>query len=357
MEVVRATNKLVSFEYYQGNSAIPKKIEFPLYKCTEGECVWLLLYNDAQELDFNFFKYINYSLSRTAKKTRMNQARDIRLFLVFLQITGFRMDELSNDNIFDLIDFLGGNYKKLNIIVKNKAGEPISVSKNSRSTVINQLSSIRKYLNFLDIQSEALSQYNNEVIHNYINETLEGHIDHGKDISNYIDNDEYKALLDVILKANDESAYLKVNLIYKYLLQYYETNKLSIKNLCCENDVFYISVPRNRENKDFQIPEDFYNRLKSYLTENQSLYEKDFTKRLYEYYCKTSPKQSISGRKDLCSMLRKGCIYRIIFGYKGEIKPQELANILRVKNTSYLKYYIETANEVLNNGKESNSQN
>ena len=117
----------------------------------------MLLYNDEMELNYLFFKYINIYLSNVDEKTRINQARDLRLFFVFLQITGYDIDNLTPEKIFELVDFLGGEYSAFGIIVKNGSGEPVAISKKSRSTVINQISSIRKFLNYLNINCTALS--------------------------------------------------------------------------------------------------------------------------------------------------------------------------------------------------------
>ena len=298
-----------------------------------------------------FFKYINICLSNVDEKTRINQARDLRLFFVFLQITGYDIDNLTPEKIFELVDFLGGEYSAFGIIVKNGSGEPVAISKKSRSTVINQISSIRKFLNYTGINCEALlSEYYSWTVRNHINETLEGHIDHGKDISKYINDDEYTKLIDVIVKENDEAAYLKVELIYKYTLQYYEINKLTLDNLRTNENEYYITIQNKNVCKDVPLPKEFFYRLVSYIINNYSLFEKDFTSRLYKYYCEVNPEWGASGGKDVCSLLRKGCIYRIIIEKNGEITKSELARKLRVQNTSYLKYYIDMARKELSNG-------
>lgn len=358
MEVNRVTNKLVYFEHYQRDCVIPETIEFPIYKCSKRDCVWLLLYNDEMELDNRFFKYINICLSNADEKTRINQARDLRLLFVFLQITGYDIDNLTLKNIFELVDFLGGNYSDFGLIVKNGAGEPVAISKKSRSTVINQISSIRKFLNYTKINCAALSsECYSWAVRDHINKTLEGHIDHGRDISKYINEDEYKKLIDVIIKENDEAAYLKVELIYKYTLQYYEINKLKHDNLQTNDNTNYITVENKNGCKIVPVPEEFFYRLISYITDNDSLFEKDFTSRLYKYYCEINPERGASGGKDVCSMLRKGCIYRIINEQNGEISKSELAQKLHVKNTSYLKYYIDMVRKELSDGQRSNREN
>lgn len=355
MEVNRVTNKLACFEHYGRDCVIHEAIEFPLYKCSKGDSFWLLLYNDEMELNYLFFKYINIYLSNVDEKTRINQARDLRLFFVFLQITGYDIDNLTPEKIFGLVDFLGGEYSAFGIIVKNGSGEPVAISKKSRSTVINQISSIRKFLNYLNINCTALSsECCSWAVRNHINKTLEGHIDHGKDISKYINDDEYKKLIDVIIKENDEAAYLKVELIYKYTLQYYEINKLKLDNLQTNDNSHYITVKNKNGYKIVPVTKEFFYRLISYMTDNDSLFEKNFASRLYKYYCEINPERGASGGKDVCSMLRKGCIYRIIIEQNGEISKSELAKKLHVKNTSYLKYYIDAVRKELSDGQRSN---
>ena len=353
MEVIKINNKSVYFELHNDLGTVTDLIEYPLYKCTEGERSWFLLYNDAMEMNYKFYKYINRRLVDADIKTRTNQARDLRLFFVFLKATGLSVDHLLTDDIFALIDFLAGKYIKFGIAVKNNAGERVPASKNTRSTVINRISTIRKFLKYNRITCEALAHENSVVIHNYINDTLEGHIDHGRNL-NFVNANEYQKLLEVIAAANDESAFLKVELIYQYTLQNHEVNKITVEDLHNEDNEYYLVIPYISHNKGIVLTEGFYHRLEAYLIENGTLYEKSFPAWLYEYYSIAIPDQEKTGGSDVCSMLRKGCIFRIIFEHGGNIETRQLASILQVQNASYLKYYIEEAKKELSGESRSN---
>ena len=356
MKVTKKNNKSSFFVSHNNSGVVTNVIEFPLYRCTEGNLLWFLLYNDAMELNYMFFKYINYCLAAADIKTRTNQARDLRLFLIFLKATGLCIDQLTTDDILALIDFLGGNYVKFGIFVKNAMGERATASGNTRSTVINQLSSIRKFLKYNKIPCEALAPDNRAVIHDYINETLEGDINHGRNL-NYITEADYQKLLEVIDAANDVSAYLMVELIYKFTLQYHEVNKITVDHLHYDGRKHFLEIPYLLSAKVIDLPEAFYERLKSHLAEYGSLYEKSFPARLYAYYSELFPDWDMSGGKNVCSLLRKGCIFRIIFEHFNQgkiIKKEQLAEMLQVQNSTYLKYYIEEARKEFNNGHRSN---
>lgn len=305
---------------------------------------------------YDFFQYIYFGLSNASESTKSNQAQDLRLFYVFLQMTGYNINNLTEENIFDLIRFYGGDYRRFNYNPKYRLPSKTALKDMfSQLTVINQLSTCRRFLNFLKIECLPLQKDNSGVIHSFISDTLNGDINHGQAISSYIKANEYKRLIEIMENNNDEESILIAELIFHFTMELYDIDGIDIHSLQQNNQQYFVIAYANTKQpyarkRVFELSENIYNKLSVYLNSNISLSTKSFNKKLADYYEEAGIKRNALAHQNLSSMLRRGCIYRIIFERNGDITPQELAQILQIRNTSYLKHYIETANKELFNG-------
>lgn len=350
--VVRVKSK---FELFRNISNKNVTIKYPLYKRTEDGKSQYMLYSDQMEPIYDFFQYIYFGLSNASESTKRKQAQDLRLFYVFLQMTGYNINNLTEENIFDLIRFYGGDYKRFNYNPKYRLPSKTTLKDMfSQLTVINQLSTCRRFLKFLKIECLPLQKDNSGVIHSFISDTLNGDIYHGQAISSYIKANEYKRLIEIMENNNDEESILIAELIFHFKMELYDIDGIDIHSLQQNNQQYFVIAYANTKQpyarkKVFELSENIYNKLSVYLNSNISLSTKSFNKKLADYYEKAGIKRN-AFHQNLSSMLRRGCIYWIIFERNGDITPQELAQILQIRNTSYLKHYIETANKELFNG-------
>lgn len=351
--VVRVKSKFELFRNISNRNVI---IKYPLYKRTEDSKSQYMLYNDQMEPIYDFFQYIYIGLSNASESTKSKQAQDLRLFYVFLQMTGYNINNLTEENIFDLIRFYGGDYKRFNYNPKYRLPSKTALKDMfSQLTVINQLSTCRRYLKFLKIVCLPLQKNNSNVIHSFISDTLNGNINHGQALSSYIKENEYKRLIEIMEGYNDEESILISELIFHFKMELHDIDRVDIHSLQQNNQQYFVIANANAtqpyaRKRVFELSENIYNKLSVYLNSNISLSTKSFNKKLSDYYEEAGIKRNALAHQNLSSMLRRGCIYRIIFEHNGNISPQELAQILQIRNSSYLKYYIESAKKELFNG-------
>lgn len=327
-------------------------IKYPLYKRTEDRKSQYMLYNDKMQPIYEVFKYIYIGLSSASEDAKAKQAQDLRLFYIFLQITEYDMHNLTEENLFDLIRFYGGDYKRFNYSLKYRVASKTALKDMfSQLTVINQISTCRRFLKFLKIECPPLQKENSKAIHSFISETLNGNIHHGQAIDSFITESEFKNLIDVITNNNDSESILIAKLMFNYKMELSDIEQIDINSLKVREQEYFIVINANHSasvhsQKGFVIDKDFYNTLYDYLKLNNKLNTNTFSKKLIVYYDKAGIKRDNLKRQNISSMLRRGCIYRIIFEHNCEITPQQLANILGVRNTTYLKHYIEKAKEL-----------
>lgn len=324
------------------------KVIMPLAMVEKNGFTYFILYDKNMKLNIFFYDYINKHLASTSISNRMKKSSEIRMLYVFLELYGYDINDLDEDKVLELILFLSGETGKNSAYIK-----PIHKSSNKRSkiTVINQLSTYRLYLEYSKINCTPFLKEKSYILRDYIEDNLSGDLVKGQAFSSYINYDDYKSLENAFEELHDEKMQIVLKLVYFYGLTLTDLNCVYKKGLVnCDNYNFYLYLIDSNAfiYRKVEIDKRLYFKLKKLFLSESGIHLADFNKRLKKGFEIAEIKRDDKLSQNLYSMLRRGYIYRRlkIFGSKINNMPKtRLAEMIGLKNISYLNFYINAINE------------
>ena len=202
----KAINK--HFTYYIDNKPSPIILISASKNSTDSRFSLIIESDPITEFDH----YLNIDLQDKSFDTRRKHAHAIYLFYTFVLYSECDINELSENDIHNLVYFLAGKDDKLD--------NATLITKRNVNSVANHLSIIRNYLYSLNIKNNYLgfptSKISIKQITNFIKQELDGSIRYGQASNEIVSPEEFEKLLSTAKQHNDLTTQTIIIMLYEY---------------------------------------------------------------------------------------------------------------------------------------------
>ena len=242
-----------------GEIVSERKVTFPMYNTEKEGYSYIVLYDDDMNVIRSFYRFINIRMKASPINSRSKSAHALRLLYCFLELSGYKIGEIGEIELNELITFLRG--------LSNNPEKYSMQTVRSADTINGYLSVYRTYFAENRIRCKPLfltrgvtlkDSYDGRTVRRqkYARNLLTpAHQD--EEVPKYIYPDAFKDLYTLAYKNNDRESMLIMHLMYGYGLRLGEVLGLTIEDIVeirRNKNVVPALLIRNRlSDKDFQF--------------------------------------------------------------------------------------------------------